>query len=262
VSDAPIGIFDSGIGGLSVAREIRSTLPAEHLLYIADSRYLPYGDRPEAWVRERSVALGRWMQTRGAKLLVVACNTASGAALEALREVLTIPVIGMEPALKPAVAASRSRRVGVLATTRTIGSARFQRLVDGYADGVVVVRRPCPGLAELVEEGPEAPGDVEAAIAGYVAPLVEERVDTVVLGCTHYVFVRDEIQRALGPGVRLIDSGAAIARRTAQLLGEGGARAPEGAGSFRFLTSAEPAAVRGAVERLWAEPVAIECLEP
>jgi glutamate racemase len=261
MSDAPIGIFDSGIGGLSVAREIRRELPSEHLLYVADSRYLPYGDRPEAWVRARSVSLGRWMQDRGAKVLVVACNTASGAALEALRAELAIPVIGMEPALKPAARGSAGRRVGVLATTRTIESARFQRLVERYGEGVEVVRRACPGLAELVEEGAASDPELDSRIAAYVAPLVEARVDTVVLGCTHYVFVRDAIQRALGPGVRLLDSGEAIARRTAQILDAAGARAPAGAGSFRFLTSAPPATLAAAVDRLWREHVHIEPLE-
>jgi glutamate racemase len=261
VTGAPVGIFDSGIGGLSVAREIRHALPAEHLLYLADTRYLPYGDRSEAWVRERSVAIGRWMEGEGAKVLVVACNTASGAALEALRATLAIPVIGLEPALKPAVRASAARRVGVMATTRTIGSARFQRLVDAHSAGVEVVRHPCPGLADLVEEGVAAGPELEARIAGYVAPLREAGVDIVVLGCTHYVFVKDAIQGALGPGVRLLESGEAIARRTRQILGEAGALEPAGPGSFRFLTSGEPERVEAVVHRLWPEPVAVERLE-
>lgn len=262
MSHAPVGIFDSGIGGLSVAREIRRALPAEHLLYLADTRYLPYGDRPEAWVRERSVAIGRWMEARGAKVLVVACNTASGAALEALREVLSIPVIGLEPALKPAARESPSGRVGVMATTRTIGSARLQRLVDEHCRTVEVVRHPCPGLADLVEEGTLAGADFEARIEAYAAPLREAGVDTVVLGCTHYVFVKDAIQRALGPGVRLMDSGEAIARRTRQILAEAGALAPEGPGSFRVLTSGDPAEVGRVVRRLWGAPVDVEPLEP
>jgi glutamate racemase len=261
VSGAPVGIFDSGVGGLSVAREIRRALPAEHLLYLADNAYVPYGDRSEAWVRERSLAIGRWMEGEGAKVLVVACNTASGAALEALRERLSLPVIGLEPALKPAVRETSCGRVGVMATTRTIGSARFQRLVDGFAAGVEVVRHPCPGLADLVEEGVLAGPELETRIEAYVAPLRESGVDTVVLGCTHYVFVKDAIRRALGPGVRIIDSGEAIARRTRQILSDAGALEEGGGGSFRFLTTGAAAEVEAVVRRLWDAPVEIERLD-
>lgn len=258
---APVGIFDSGVGGLSVAREIRRALPSEHLLYVADTAYVPYGDRGEEEVRARTLAIGAWIQSQGAKVLVVACNTASGAALEALRETLHIPVIGLEPALKPAVRETRVARVGVMATSGTIGSARFQRLVDNYADGVRVVRHPCPGLADLVEEGMLGGPELDARMEAYVAPLREAGVDTVVLGCTHYVFVRDAIQQALGPGVRLLDSGEAIARRTRQILAEADALQADGPGSLRFLTTGEPLEVAAVVQRLWGEPMAVEHLE-
>lgn len=258
---APVGIFDSGVGGLSVAREIRRALPSEHLLYVADTAYVPYGDRGEEEVRARTLAIGAWIQSQGAKVLVVACNTASGAALEALRETLHIPVIGLEPALKPAVRETRVARVGVMATSGTIGSARFQRLVDNYAEGVRVVRHPCPGLADLVEEGMLGGPELDARMEAYVAPLREAGVDTVVLGCTHYVFVRDAIQQALGPGVRLLDSGEAIARRTRQILAEADALQGDGPGSLRFLTTGEPLEVAAVVQRLWGEPMAVEHLE-
>ena len=150
---APIGIFDSGIGGLSVAREIRGALPHEHLLYVADSAYVPYGDRTVDEVRARTLAAGRELQGRGAKLLVVACNTASGAALELLRERLSIPVVGLEPAVKPAVAGSRNGRVGVMATVGTLRSDRYARLVQAYGNGAQVIAQPCPGLADLIEDG-------------------------------------------------------------------------------------------------------------
>lgn len=258
---APVGIFDSGVGGLSVAREIRRALPSEHLLYVADTAYVPYGDRGDEEVRARTLAIGGWIQSQGAKVLVVACNTASGAALEALRETLRIPVIGMEPALKPAVRETRAGRVGVMATRGTMGSARFQRLVDNYADGVQVVRDPCPGLADLVEDGMLAGPELEARLQEYVAPLREAGVDTVVLGCTHYVFVRDAIQRALGPGVRLLDSGEAIARRSRQILTQAGALQADGPGSLRFLTTGQPLQVAAVVQRLWGEPMVVEHLE-
>ncbi|HVH12212.1 MAG TPA: glutamate racemase [Longimicrobium sp.] len=258
---APIGVFDSGVGGLSVAREIRRALPAEHLLYVADTAYVPYGDRAEDEVRARTLAIGEWIQAQGAKVLVVACNTATGAALEALRERLSIPVIGLEPALKPAVRETKVGRVGVMATRGTIGSARFQRLVDNYADGVQVVRDPCPGLADLVEDGLLAGPELEARMEAYVAPLREAGVDIVVLGCTHYVFVRDTIQQALGPDVRLLDSGEAIARRTRQILAETAALERSGTGSFRLRTTGDPAEVAPVVHRLWGEPAEVQRLE-
>lgn len=258
---APVGIFDSGVGGLSVAREIRRALPAEPLLYVADTAYIPYGDRSEEEVRARTLAIGAWTQGQGAKVLVVACNTASGAALEALRERLSIPVIGLEPALKPAVRETKVGRVGVMATRGTIASARFQRLVDNYADGVEVVRDPCPGLADLVEDGMLSGPELDVRIRDYVAPLREAGVDTVVLGCTHYVFVREAIQRALGPGVRLLDSGEAIARRTRQILAEAAALEAAGAGSLRLLTTGDPGEVAPVVARLWGEPLVVERLD-
>lgn len=258
---APVGIFDSGVGGLSVAREIRRALPAEHLLYLADTAYVPYGDRSEEWVRERSLTIGRWMQDRGAKVLVVACNTATGAALEALRAVLAIPVIGLEPALKPAVRESASGRVGVLATTRTIGSARLRRLIDDHGGGTEVVRHPCPGLADLVEDGVLAGPELESRIAEYVAPLREAGVDTVVLGCTHYVFVKDAIARALGPGVRLMDSGEAIARRTRQILAQAGTLEGGGEGSIHCFSTGPADDVQAVVARLWPKPLPVEHLE-
>ncbi|HEX5689478.1 MAG TPA: aspartate/glutamate racemase family protein, partial [Roseiflexaceae bacterium] len=155
-----IGLFDSGLGGLSLLREVRQLLPRHDLLYLADTAYCPYGPRPVAEVRARSLAIGRWLRDRGARIVVVACNTASSAALELLRAELPIPIVGMEPGLKPAAAATRSGRVGVLATNNTLGGSRFAALVERYAGGVEVITQPCPGLVELVEagtlQGPEA----------------------------------------------------------------------------------------------------------
>lgn len=258
MSAAPVAVFDSGIGGLSVAREIRRALPAEDLLYYADTAYVPYGEKPAAWVRERTVSVGRWLEGQHAKALVVACNTASGAALEALREALSIPVIGLEPAVKPAVRDSPSGRVGVMATTGTLASARYARLVESYANGATVLAQPCPGLADLIEEGHLDDPALYAMLDRYAAPLREAGVDTVVLGCTHYVFVQEPIQRALGPGVRLLDSGPAIARQTERVLREGGVLAADRAGQTRVLTSAARERVAAVVERLWGEPLPVE----
>jgi glutamate racemase len=210
---APVGIFDSGIGGLSVAREIRRELPAEHLLYLADSAYVPYGDRTVDEVRARTLAAGRYLQERGAKVLVVACNTASGAALELLREHLAIPVVGLEPAVKPAVAASVNGRVGVMATVGTLRSDRYARLVEAYSNGSSVIAQPCPGLADLIEDGHLDDDELRARLAEFAAPLREAGVDTVVLGCTHYPLLKTAIRKVFGNSVALIDSGEAIAKQ-------------------------------------------------
>ncbi|HEX8692042.1 MAG TPA: glutamate racemase [Longimicrobium sp.] len=254
---APVAIFDSGIGGLSVAREIRGALPSEHLLYVADHAYVPYGGRTTEEVRARTLAAGRWLEAQGAKVLVVACNTASGAALEHLREHLGIPVVGLEPAVKPAVALSKAGRVGVMATVGTLASERYARLVENYGDGARVVPQPCPGLADLIEDGHLDGDELKAALVPLTEPLRREGVDVVVLGCTHYPFVRDAIAAALGPDVRIIDSAPAIARRVRQVLAEAGALAAGGEGSLRLLTTGDPAEVAPVVARVWGSPLPV-----
>jgi glutamate racemase len=254
----PVGIFDSGVGGLSVAREIRRALPAEDLVYVADTAYCPYGDRPLEQVRERALAVGRHLEAAGAKVVIVACNTATGAALESLREVLTVPVIGLEPAVKTGAAKSRNRRVGVMATVGTLRSERFARLVRAHGQGVEVFAQPCPGLVDLIEQGHLDGGLLAARVEALTEPLREARVDTVVLGCTHYPFVADALRRALGPGVEIVDSGPAIARRLEQVLGEGGRGAAPGSGSLRVWTTGEPGAVRPVVDRLWGAAVDLD----
>jgi glutamate racemase len=254
----PVGIFDSGVGGLSVAREIRRALPAENLLYVADTAYCPYGDRPVDEVRERALAVGRHLEAAGAKVVIVACNTATGAALESLREALTVPVIGLEPAVKTGAARTRNRRVGVMATASTLRSERFARLVLAHGDGVEVLAQPCPGLVDLIEQG-HLDGDVLAArVEELTQPLRDAQVDTVVLGCTHYPFVAEALRRALGPGVEIVDSGPAIARRLQQVLQDGGLAVATGPGSLRVRTTGEPGAVQPVVDRLWGAPVELD----
>jgi len=255
---APIGIFDSGVGGLSVAREIRRALPAEDVLYVADTAYCPYGDRPLSEVRERALAVGRHLVDAGVKLVVVACNTASGAALEDLRAALPVPVVGLEPAVKTAVGKTRAGRIGVMATSGTLRSARFARLLEAHGGAAEVVAQPCPGLADLIEEGHLDDAILAARLSSLTRPLREAGVDMVVLGCTHYAFVSEALQRALGPAVTLVDSAPAIARRTSHLLEESGTRRPVGGeGRFQVLTTGDPAKIRPVVERLWGGPAEI-----
>jgi glutamate racemase len=255
--ERPVGIFDSGVGGLSVAAEIRRALPAEPLLYVADTAYCPYGDRPDAEVRERALAVGRHLEQAGAKLLVAACNTATGAALERLREALTIPVVGLEPAVKTGAAITQNRKVGVMATSGTLRSDRFARLVRTHARGVEVISQPCPGLADLIEEGHLEGEPLAARLEELTRPLRQAGVDTVVLGCTHYAFVRAPLSRVLGARVELVDSAPAIARRTGQLLKESGLLANPGPGSLRVLTTGDADKVEPVVARLWGAPVAV-----
>lgn len=257
-SSALLGIFDSGVGGLSVAREIRRTLPSEDLLYVADTAYCPYGGRPLREIVARSSAIGHYLLSRGAKAIVVACNSASGGALEELRARVDVPVIGMEPALKPAAVQSRNRRIGVMATAATLRAERFDRLRANHAGDVTVVSQACPGLVDLVEHGVVEGDEVRNMLEEVLDPLRRAGVDTIVLGCTHYPFLRNAIAGMLGPGVTLIDSGEAVARQTERVLREHGLLARKGRGSIRVLTTGEVAVVEPVASRLWGEAVKVE----
>lgn len=253
-----MGIFDSGVGGLSVAREIRHALPAEDLLYIADTAYCPYGDRPPEEVRARALAVGRYLEAAGARVVIVACNTATGAALETLREALGVPVIGLEPAVKTGAARTRNRRIGVMATAGTLRSERFVRLVREHAAGIEVVAQPCPGLVDLIEQGQLDGAALHQRVDELTRPLRDAGVDTVVLGCTHYPFVTAAVRQSMGEEVAIVDSGPAIARRLAHVLAESGAGAGGGSGSLRVKTTGEPEAVRPVVARLWEGAVELD----
>ena len=215
-----IGIFDSGVGGLSVMQAIRARLPRAELLYAADTAYAPYGDRSEEFLCDRSERIARFLRDQGAQMIVVACNTATAAAVARLRATWTaLPVVGVEPGVKPAVAESAARRVGVLATTRTLASEKFRRLAEAHADGATLVLQPCPGLADAIEAADAQGSGLDVLVERYCAPLRDAGVDVAVLGCTHYVFARELFERAL-PGVRLIDTAEAIARQTARVADE------------------------------------------
>ncbi|MGG2399327.1 glutamate racemase [Pseudomonas sp. SH1-B] len=241
-SNAPVGVFDSGVGGLSVLREIRQLLPNESLLYVADSGHVPYGEKSPEYIRERCVLITEHLLAHGAKALVLACNTATAAAAAELRERYPqLPIVGMEPAVKPAAAATRSGVVGVLATTGTLKSARFAALLDRFASDVRVVTQPCPGLVECIEEGElEAPATREL-LQGYVAPLLSEGCDTLILGCTHYPFLRPLLSTLVPPTVTLIDTGAAVARQLQRLLVQHDLLAAQPAKPSRYWSSGDSA---------------------
>jgi glutamate racemase len=241
-------MFDSGLGGLSVLRELRGQLPTHDLIYVADTAYCPYGARPIEEVRARSLTIGRWLVEQGAGVLVVACNTASSAALELLRAELPIPIVGMEPGLKPASAATHNGRVGVLATSNTLAGQRFAALAQRYANNIKLLTQPCPGWVEQVEAGQLDTPETRAIVQRYVMPLLEQQADVLVLGCTHYPFLRPLIAEIAGPNVTIIDTGAAVARQVVRVLN--GYAHLEGRGTTRFMTTGEPATVTPVLRRL------------
>ncbi len=235
----PIGVFDSGFGGLSILREIRGLLPAEDVLYFADTAHCPYGPRSREEIQRLAVGIAGYLIDRGAKLIVVACNTASVAAVSLLRATYTtVPFVRVVPAVKPAAEKTRTGRVAVLATPAMFQGEMFEDLVRDFATNVEVVRQVCPGLVELVEAGKTEGPEVEALLRGYLQPAQAAGADTVVLGCTHYPFLRPTVERIVGPEVQVIDTGAAVARQVGRVLAERGLRRhTPGTGRCTFYTS-------------------------
>jgi glutamate racemase len=259
--DAPIGVFDSGVGGLSVLREIRTLLPDESLLYIADSGHVPYGEKSPEFIRERCRILAEYLLAQGAKALVLACNTATVAGVAELRELYpSLPVVGMEPAVKPAAAATRSGVVGVLATTGTLKSAKFAALLDRFANDVRVITQPCPGLVERIEAGELESTATRELLQGFVAPLLAEGCDTLILGCTHYPFIKPLLRTLVPDSVSLIDTGAAVARQVQRLLAARDLLATGPAQPAQFWSSAEPAAMQRVLPLLWGESALVRSL--
>lgn len=254
---APVGVFDSGVGGLSVLRELRALMPAEDYRYYADSAHCPYGGQSQSAIQQRAVAIVDTLLAEGCKLIVVACNTATIAAVEHLRAAYPTPFVGMEPAVKPACAQTRSGVVGVLATGAALAGDKFHRLVVEHGAGVRIITQPCPGLVECVEAGELDGARAEALVRRYVEPLRAAGADTLVLGCTHYPFLRPLIQRVAGPAVTLIDTGAAVARQVRRVLErEGGLRPPGPDGVLHWQTSGDAAALAPVVAHLLAAPAA------
>lgn len=254
---APIGIFDSGLGGLSVLRHVRSQLPHEDLLYVADGGFAPYGGRPEVEIVERTLAIAAFLRAQQAKAIVVACNTATTAAIAALREACPgLPVVGVEPGLKPAAAHTRSGVVGLLATAATAASARVGALQVALAaqTGVRIVSQGCPGLADQVEKGELHSRATARLLRGYLAPLLEAGADVLVLGCTHYPFLSPlitEVCADLGkPDIVVLETGAPVARQLQRVLQEQQLLRKEGLGSLSAFTTGDPSVLQNGMARL------------
>ena len=258
----PIGVFDSGVGGISVLKHIRAALPAENLLYCADSRFAPYGNKSPELIRERSIFLADFLIAQGAKALVIACNTATAAAVTTLRERYSLPIIGMEPAVKPAAAATKTGVVGVLATSGTLKSAQFAALLESYGQNVKVVTEACHGLVERIEQGEVATDATKELIARYLKPLQAANADTIVLGCTHYPFVRPLIEQLVGAEITLIDTGAAVARQLQKRLAEQNLLAEDCmSAGVEFWTNSSAADSKQVISQLWgasADPQKLE----
>lgn len=251
-----IGIIDSGVGGLAVQRAVRELLPAETLVYVADSGHAPYGDKPADYITGRVGVIVARLEALGAKAVVIACNTATVTAVEALRARHALPIVGIEPAIKPAVAASPRGRILVLATQRTAESAAVATLCARHGGDADILVQPCPGLADLVDEGLVDAVACDALLRRYLASALDERLDAVVLGCTHFTFLEPWLRDLLGPAVAIIEPSGAVARQLARRLPW---PAPAGApGEERFFTTGAPSDAAAVMSRLLARRVDVE----
>jgi glutamate racemase len=257
VDPRPIGVFDSGVGGLTVLHEILVTLPHEDVLYLGDSARLPYGPRPLDEIRRFAHEIGRYLERQDVKLVVAACNSATAAALPDLQLALQVPVIGvLRPEAHAAVLATRNRRIGLLATQATVASGRYESLVRSLDAGAEVVAVACPRLVQLIEGDDPFGETTAAAVREYATPLKDAGVDTVILGCTHYPLIRPVLQRVFGRDVTLVFSAEETAREVAETLTRKKIeheRAREG--SYRFLTTGDPAAFREMGRRFLQLPI-------
>lgn len=252
--DRPIGVFDSGVGGLSILRALRAALPHEDFVYFSDAGHAPYGEKGEQFVSDRSLAIAvDLLEQHRIKGLVVACNTATAAAVHLLRARHTqLPVVGVEPALKPAAALTTTGHVAVLATRGTLASAKFKALQASLQDQASFVLVPCDGLAAAIEDHDEA--QIRALCKRYTTEVccfgtAPGEIDTLVLGCTHYPFAADTFRALLGPAIQLVETGEPVARQTRRLLEQQGLLNPGGSGRVAWQTTGSPEALRSAAAR-------------
>lgn len=257
----PIGVFDSGVGGLSVLRWIRAALPKEDLLYIADSVYAPYGNRGTAFIERRSIQLTGFLLEQKAKAVVVACNTATAASIATLRSTFSIPIVGIEPGVKPAMVKTKNGTIGILATTETLNSIKFNQLISRFSHDVKIVVRACPGLVERIEEADFAGKATRDLLRRNIQFLLEKGADTIVLGCTHYIFLEPLVKEIAGEHVEIIDTGAAVAREVCRRLGQENLLSnAEKPGSEIFWTSNTREETQRLIGRLWNRPVKVRPL--
>jgi len=260
---SPIGIFDSGVGGLSVLRAIRAQMPEESVIYFGDQGHIPYGPRPMEQIRDFSEAISNFLLQHHAKLIVVACNTASAAALKYLRERFpNVQFVGMEPAVKPAVEQTSTGKVGVLATPATFQGALYASVVERFANGVELFQNTCNGLVQEIERGNLDGDETRKILEEALLPMLEKNIDTVVLGCTHYPFVIPLIERIVGEKVRVIDPAPAVAKQVKRLLEAGGMKTQSSVRSeVKLYTSGEVTSLKSLLPLLLGENGLIERVE-
>ena len=259
-STSPIGIFDSGVGGLSVLRAIRVQMPEESVIYFGDQGHIPYGPRPMEQIRNLSEAITRFLLDHEAKIIVVACNTASAAALQYLRETFpNVSFVGMEPAVKPAAEFTQTGKVGVLATPATFQGALYASVVERFANGVELFQNTCSGLVQEIERGNLDGEATRQILNDALLPMLEKKIDTVVLGCTHYPFVIPLIQRIVGDNVRVIDPAPSVAKQVGRVLESKGLRNELSArGDVKFYTSGDPEELKSLLPLLLEETGNVE----
>jgi len=255
-SQAPIGVFDSGVGGLSILSGIHELMPGETLQYVADSAHAPYGPKGADFIRARCEAIMQFMLRLEVKAVVVACNTATAAAIAQMRDRYDLPIIGVEPAIKPAAEQSRSGVVGVLATSGTLTSEKFMDLQNRFVSRTRILTRACNGLVELIEQVAPNPFTLERMLHEFVQPLVDAGADTLVLGCTHYSLIRPQIQKAAGPEVRIVDAGTAVAKELQRRLTMHGlCNTSARGGIVHFHTSGKLEQQNRLLAHYWGKPV-------
>ena len=252
---SPIGIFDSGVGGISVLRAIREQMPEESVIYFGDQGHIPYGPRPMEQIQGFSEAITEFLLERDAKIIVVACNTASAAALTYLRQRFPdVPFVGMEPAVKPAAEHTETGKVGVLATPATFQGTLYASVVERFANGVELFQHTCPGLVQKIELGKLDSKETRRILEEALLPMLEKNIDTVVLGCTHYPLVIPLMQQIVGENVRVIDPALAVARQTGRLLVARGMRNDSSMkGNVKFYTSGDPDTLKSLLPVLFGE---------
>lgn len=260
--NAPIGVFDSGVGGLSVLREIHSQLPEEDLIYVADSGNAPYGERDAGFIEQRTETIARLLLNAGVKAIVVACNTATVVAIGKLRSWCPVPVVAIEPAIKPAAQTTKSGVIAVLATRQTLASPNVARLCAAYGNAVDIRLQACPRLVEQVEKAELESTKTRALLEGYLLPLLAAGADTFVLGCTHYPFLTGLIREITGSHAVIIDPATAVAKEVVRRLADNRVRQPpQRPVSIRFFSSADSTGASAVISALWGYSVTVEPLE-
>lgn len=268
LAEAPIGVFDSGAGGLTILADLRAELPGERFIYLGDTAHCPYGVRSDEEITALTLECCRFLLTQGVKLIIIACNTASQAALSTLRATLpSLPFVGVVPAVKPAARLTRKGRIGIAATNQAAKAIYLRQLIDEFAGGIEAFAVGCPDLVTLVERGQFEGPEVEATVRQALQPVLAEDIDVLVLGCTHFPALRPVIERVAGPKVQVIDSGQAIARRTRSVLQSEGLFTPaallsNGGGGLEIWSSGDSAAFSHIATHILGLPVQARLATP